>query len=124
MGACYGNWDILHRIGRRLERLVNHAVIVLLDENVDKVKLYCLNINSGSVRFLYSGANRTITRILASYGDQLEYGCLNLLDEDVIRNVAAVCPNARFHSSVDYDHGLSRSSWISIGPKLESVALC
>jgi len=119
MSGYYGNSDILRRIGGSLERLVLPEF-----DDVDKIKLYCPNLKSVSLKGSRFFDGPGITRLLASYGDRLEYALLYKLNNDEIRDVSHACPNARFHVSGDYQFGLSLSNLNYIGPRLEGVDLC
>jgi len=101
MNTSVGNSDVLSRIG--------------------KMKLHCPNLKSVSLRGRSSEDSPAITRLLASYGERLEYALLYWLNDDQIRDVATACPNARFRVYGGHGFGLSHSCLNLIGPRLEGV---
>jgi len=121
--SYFGTQDLLRRIGASLESLAIHYFVVERDDDVDKIKLYCPNLKSVSLGWLSSGHNPAVSRLLASYGCNLEYSHLHCIGEDGIRDVVTACPNARFHLSDGYGYPLSLSSMNIIGPRLESLTL-
>jgi len=106
---------------RSLERLVIHEFYDQRDDDVDKMKLHCPNLKSVSLRGRSSEDSPAITRLLASYGERLEYALLYWLNDDQIRDVATACPNARFRVYGGHGFGLSHSCLNLIGPRLEGV---
>jgi len=114
------NSDTLRRIGGSLERLVISGFIGQRDNAVDNIKLHCPKLKSISLLAHRRADRADITRLLASYGHQLEYALLFRLTEHQINYVAIACPKARFHVSVGADLlRLPHSSLNLIGPRFE-----
>jgi len=116
-----GNWDMLRRIGACLETLVVYKFIDYQEDVTDKIRLHCSRLKSISLKGWKHPEVAAVARLLASYGPQLEYAVLFLLDADQIRDVAAACPNARFRVYGNYSGGLSPSTLHLIGDILESA---
>jgi len=126
MSTYVGNFNTLRRVGESLQTLIIHGFdfdcadadfdyIRLSD--FDKIRLHCPNLKSVSLKGEYEEHSNDIARLLASYGDRLEYALLHCFNDDQIRDVTAACPNARFHLT----GGISLSGLNLIGPRLEGV---
>jgi len=103
--------------------LVVHGFYDIRDDDADKIKLHCPNLKSVCLQGLSISDSPSITRLLASYGDRLEYALICYLNDDQIRAVSDACPNACFHLTGDGEFGISLSSLSLIGPRLEGVTL-
>jgi len=116
MDTYVGNWDLLRAIGGSLERLVINMMNGYHGDEAGKIKLHCPNLKSISLH----NHHPAVSRLLASYGDQLEYALLYELDEYQINDVAVACPNARFHLNIPCED-LSSPTLNLIGHRLVNL---
>lgn len=106
-------------IGPSLETLTI-AYNEMLSREIGKIELHCRNIRRISIGDVSRDGKTSLSKLLASYGDQLQLAEIPCLNEVQWNSVMSVCTKARFHVAA---LGLSVLDPYSLLPSLNIVGL-
>jgi len=129
----YINWEIItpedikgvdwQHTGKNLERLTLCGVTVSQNE-LDEMRKHCTKLKY-LVMILQSGGNNgDIAKFYLSYGDQLDFICIDDMMKGELKHVAANCSKARFHVHLHrWFHGSILPTLSALGPRLVGATL-